>query len=198
MKLATIVLAAGKSSRMGENKLLLPVGDRTVLEHIISNLEPYEIIVVTGHRPGKIKELSESMGARVVHNPQYEEGMTTSFQVGLRSIDVDAVFLVLGDSFGFNQKLLQRMEQTLEDNPQAMLVSPRYKGRKGHPVLIRKPLFKEFLSISEKETMKTVIERHNDKHLYVEGDEWTVTDMDTKKDYDHVKELWKQKKTGFS
>ena len=198
MKLATIVLAAGKSSRMGENKLLLPVGDRTVLEHIISNLEPYEIIVVTGHRPGKIKELSESMGARVVHNPQYEEGMTTSFQVGLRSIDVDAVFLVLGDSFGFNQKLLQRMEQTLEDNPQAMLVSPRYKGMKGHPVLIRKSLFKEFLGISEKETMKTVIERHNDSHLFVEGDQWTVTDLDTKKDYDRIKELWKKKKTGLS
>jgi CTP:molybdopterin cytidylyltransferase MocA len=78
-----------------------------------------------------------------------------------------------------------------------MLVSPRYKGMKGHPVLIRKPLFKEFLGISESETMKTVIERHNDKHLFVEGDEWTVTDLDTKKDYDRIKELWKQKKTGF-
>ena len=198
MKTAAIVLAAGKSSRMDENKLLLPVGDRTVLEHILSNLKPYETVVVTGHRPRKIKDISERMGARTVHNHHYEEGMTTSFQVGLRSIDVDAVFLVLGDTFGFNQKLLQIMEQTLEDNPQALLVSPRYEGRKGHPVLIRKPLFKEFLSISEKETMKTIIERHYDKHLYVEGDEWTVTDMDTKKDYDHVKELWKQKKTGFS
>jgi len=198
LKLAAIVLAAGKSSRMGENKLLLPVGDRTVLEHILSNLVPFETIVVTGHRPRKIEDISETMGVRVVHNSQYEEGMTTSFQVGLRSIDVDAVFLVLGDTFGFKRELLQIMEQILEDNPDAMLVSPRYKGRKGHPVLIRKPLFKEFLSISEKETMKTVIERHNDKHLYVEGDEWAVTDMDTKKDYDHVKELWKQKKTGFS
>jgi len=146
----------------------------------------------------QIIEISEGMGAKTVHNPQYEEGMTTSFQTGLRSIDVDAVFLVLGDTFGFNQKLLRKMEQTLEDNPQAMLVSPIYKGRKGHPVLIRKLLFKEFLRIGEGETMKTVIERHNDSHLYVEGDEWIVTDMDTKKDYNHIKELWKQKKTGFS
>ena len=108
MKLAAIILAAGKSSRMGDNKLLLPVGDQMVLEHILSNLKSYDTIVVTGHRPRLIIEISEGMGAKTVHNPQYEEGMTTSFQTGLRSIDVDAVFLVLGDTFGFNQKLLEK------------------------------------------------------------------------------------------
>ena len=183
---------------MGENKLLLPVGNRTVLEQIIFNLKPIETIIVTGHRPEEIRSVVERLGARTVHNPLFEEGMATSFQAGLRSIDVDAVFLVLGDTFGFNQKLLRRMVQALEENPKAMIVSPIYKGKNGHPVLIRKPLFKEFLEIGKNETMKTVIEGHSSSHFYVEGDEWCVTDLNTKEDYEHIKELWKQKGNSFS
>ena len=54
MRLAAVVLAAGKSSRMGSNKLLLKVGDRRVIEHILLSLKPMDTIVVTGHRPEDI------------------------------------------------------------------------------------------------------------------------------------------------
>jgi molybdenum cofactor cytidylyltransferase len=129
---------------------------------------------------------------KVVHNPDYEKGMTTSFQTGLRAIDSDAVFMVLSDTFGFSVPFLRCMEDELRGHPEALLVSPVCKGRRGHPVLVRSPLFREFLELGSDETMKVVMDRHEAEHRYVEGDVWTVTDLDTPEDYERVKRLWEE------
>jgi len=195
VRLAAVVLAAGKSSRMGSNKLLLKVGGRTVIEHILLTLKPMETTVVTGHRPEDIVDIVESLGAETVHNPDYEEGMTTSFQAGLRALDpeVDAVFMVLSDTFGFTTELLEWMADKMEDDPETLIVSPVYQWKKGHPVLFRRPLFEEFLLLEAGETMKDVVNRHEDRHKYVESDIWCRTDLDTPEDYERVKDLWRQR-----
>ena len=195
MRLAAVVLAAGKSSRMGANKLLLKVGDRRVIEHILLSLKPMDTTVVTGHRPEDIVDIAESLGAETVHNPDYEEGMTTSFQAGLRTLDpeVEAVFMVLSDTFGFSTELLEWMTDKMEDDPETLIVSPVYQWKRGHPVLFRRPLFEEFLGLQAGETMRDVVNRHNDRHKYVESDIWCRIDLDTPEDYERVKELWSQR-----
>ena len=195
MRLAAVVLAAGMSSRMGSNKLLLRVGDRMVIEHILLSLRPLETTVVTGHRPEEIREIAESLGAETVHNPDYEEGMTTSFQAGLRALDpeVDAVFMVLSDTFGFSTELLEWMADKMEVDPETLIVSPVYQWKRGHPVLFRRPLFEEFLGLEAGETMKDIVNRHNDQHRYVESDIWCRTDLNTPEDYERVKTLWSQR-----
>ena len=195
MRLAAVVLAAGKSSRMGSNKLLLKVGDRRVIEHILLSLKPMETIVVTGHRPEDITEIAEALGAKTVHNPDYEEGMTTSFQAGLRALDpeVEAVFMVLSDTFGFSAELLEWMADAMEDKSEPLIVSPVYQWKRGHPVLFRRPLFEEFLGLEAEETMKDIVNRHNDQHKYVESDIWCRTDLDTPEDYERVKDLWNRR-----
>jgi len=190
MRVSAVVLAAGKSSRMGANKLLLKLGDKTVIEHILDSLAGYETVVVTGHSPEEMKGIVARYGVKTVHNPDYEKGMTTSFQTGLRTIDSDATFVVLGDTFGFSEALLKRMEDEMVGHTGALLVSPVHKGRRGHPVLVRSPLFKEFLNLRPWETMRDVVDRHEDEHRYVEGDAWTVTDLDTPEDYEAAKKLW--------
>jgi molybdenum cofactor cytidylyltransferase len=194
LRLAAIVLAAGRSSRMGANKLLLRVGDRRVIEHILSSLKPYETIVVLGHRPDDVKELAEASGAKTVHNPNYDEGMTTSFQAGLSSLDpdVEAVFMVLSDTFGFSHRLLEEMKGVLMDDPEALIVSPVHEGRRGHPVLFRKPIFDEFQGLGEGKTMRDVVNRHESQHRYVEADLWFTVDLDTPEDYERVKRLWRE------
>ena len=191
MKITAIVLAAGKSSRMGVNKLLLELDGKTILDHILDNLRYYDTIVVTGHRPEDIKPIIEAHGARTVHNPDYEKGMTTSFQAGLRALDseVDTVYLVLSDTFGFNQELLERMEQKMGSTT-ALLISPTYEGMRGHPVLVAYELFEEFLALGDDETMKDVVMRHEHEHEYVPGDIWARIDLDTPEDYERVKKLW--------
>jgi molybdenum cofactor cytidylyltransferase len=193
LRLAAVVLAAGRSSRMGANKLLLKVGDRRVIDHILFSLKPYETIVVLGHRPDDVKPIVEASGAETVHNPDYDEGMATSFQAGLRALDpdVEAVFMVLSDTFGVDHELLEEMKGVLIDDQEALIVSPVYEGRRGHPVLFRRPLFDEFLGLGEDETMRDVVNRHENRHRYVEADIWCTVDLDTPEDYEHVKRLWK-------
>jgi molybdenum cofactor cytidylyltransferase len=182
MKITAIVLAAGKSSRMGSNKLL---------DHILDNLRDYDTIVVTGHRPEDIEPIIEAHGIRNVHNPNYEKGMTTSFQTGLRALDpeVNTVYLVLSDTFGFSRELLDSMELKMATTT-ALLVSPIYEGKRGHPVLVAYELFEEFLALGDDETMKDVVMRHEDEHEYVPGDMWTRIDLDTPEDYERVKRFW--------
>jgi molybdenum cofactor cytidylyltransferase len=191
MKITAIVLAAGKSSRMGVNKLLLEFNGKTVLDHILDNLEDYDTIVVTGHRPEDIEPIIKKHRAQAVHNPDYEKGMITSFQAGLRALnpDVNTVYLVLSDTFGFKQEQLDAMELTMASTT-ALLVSPIYDGKRGHPVLIAYELFKEFLDLGENETMKDVVLRHEMDHKTVEGDIWTGIDLDTPDDYEKAKRLW--------
>ncbi len=192
MRLAAVVLAAGMSSRMGANKLLLKVGDRMVIEHILLSLKPLETTVVTGHRPEDIRDIAESLGAETVHNSDYEDGMTTSFQTGLRALssEVDAVFMVLSDTFGFSTELLEWMVDLMDDDSETLIVSPVYQWKRGHPVLFRRPLFEEFLGLEAGDTMRDVVNRHNDRTKYVESDIWCRIDLDTPEDYERVKDLW--------
>ena len=192
MKLAAIVLAAGKSSRMGANKLLLEVGGNRVLDHILSKLSPIPTIVVLGHRPEDIRGLAEDQGATTVHNSKYEMGMTTSFQAGLRALpdDIDAVFMVLSDTFGFNPKLLTSMIKALSENEDALIVSPVHDSKRGHPVLFRREVLDEFMELGDNETMKDVVNRHESRHIYVESDIWATIDLDTPEDLDRIRKLW--------
>ena len=193
MKAKAIVLAAGKSKRMGSNKLLLKIGGKTILEHLLDKLSNYETIVVLGHRPEEIKQTILDHGAKPVYNPRYENGMSTSFQAGLQSIgeEFEAVFLILSDTFGFSEDLLDRMLTKMEETG-ALIVSPVYKGKRGHPVLISNKLFPEFKTMSFSETLKDILSKYESKHMFVNGDIWTALDLDTPEDYDRLKRLWIQ------
>jgi molybdenum cofactor cytidylyltransferase len=191
MKIFAIVLAAGKSSRMGSNKLLLQLNNKLIIEHILEKLTNFETVVVTGYLSEEITDIVKCYGVKTIHNPEYEYGMITSFQAGLRVTpdDIDAVFIVLGDTFGFKKSLLDEMIQKMESST-ILLVSPIFEGKRGHPVLVDRKLFSEFLNIKEGQTMKDIILRHENNHAYVDGDIWTRIDLDTPEDYDYVKKLW--------
>jgi len=190
MRAAAVVLAAGKSSRMGSNKLLLPFSGKTVIEATLDALKGVSTVVVTGHNPTELEAVLSGYRIKVVHNPRYEEGMTTSFQAGLRSVDADAAFLVLGDQVGLTKDLLSAMVQVLVEDEEAQIVSPRYGERAGHPVLFRRSLYGEILSLGPGESLRDVVARHGDGHRYVEGDAWTVIDMDTPEEYEDARKLW--------
>ncbi len=177
---------------MGVNKLLLKLGGITVLDRVLFSLEASgveEVFVVLGHRPEDLKSIVDAHAAEAVLNPDYEEeGMTSSFMAGLRRVSADAAFLCLGDQAVLDPVLMDRMIDAMEADPEALIVSPVHKGRRGHPVLFRKALFPEIMNLGWGKTLKDVVEGHGDRHLEVEGDIWCTLDMDTPEDYERIRE----------
>jgi molybdenum cofactor cytidylyltransferase len=190
LRVAAVVLAAGKSQRMGRNKLLLKLGGITVLDRVLSSIEASrveETFVVLGHRPEDLVPIVDAQDAEAVLNPDYEEGMTSSFKIGLGRVSVDAAFLCLGDQAVLDPVLMDMMIDALEADPEALIVSPVHEGRRGHPVLFRDTLFPEIMGLGQGKTLKDVVEGHGDLHLEVEGDVWCTLDMDTPDDYERIR-----------
>ena len=193
LRYAAVVLAAGKSQRMGRNKLLLEVSGRTLLDHVLDALERSgvdEIFVVLGHKPDDLKPIVESHKAKIVINLNYEEGMTSSIKAGFRDVKADATFIVLGDQLGLEAKLLKRMSELMTTNLDILIVSPIFEGKRGHPILVRRNLFPEIMALNKAQSLKDVVLRHEMQHGLVEGAVWSVTDIDTAEDFDKAKKLW--------
>ncbi|MGZ4862805.1 MAG: nucleotidyltransferase family protein [Halobacteriota archaeon] len=198
MMTAAIVLAAGKSERMGQNKLLMRMDGGTLLDTVLNAIAAADIretVVVVGHNAEEIiKVVSLKRDAPlIVINRDYAQGMASSFQTGLRLLPyVDAAFLVLGDQPILDKNLLDIMMSKLRDNRETLIVSPIYQRKKGHPVLFRRELFGEILGLNQNETIRDVIHRHAGRLRTVEAPEWTIVDMDTQEDYARIRALMRR------
>ncbi len=189
MLIGAVVLAAGKSERMKQNKLLLHLNGKTLIENVLDALETAEInvqVIVLGHKLEEIVEIIKPRLERVkiALNVNYEKGMISSFQTGLIVIsNVDAAFLILGDQPIMDPNFLKAMVQRMDTNSEALIVCPIHNGKKGHPLLFRQELFGEIMNLGETQTIQDVINAHLDKLLLIEAPEWSLIDIDTPEDY---------------
>lgn len=197
MKTAAIILAAGKSERMGRNKLLIKLGEKTLIEHILNALKKTEvnqIVVVLGNKPQEIEQAIQSMvnHVKLVVNEKYEKGMTSSFQIGIKQIEsVDAAFLMLGDQLLMEPTMIDKMIGIMEKSVDSILiVSPIHKGKKGHPLLFSKKLFNEILDLKENQVIRDIVHKHRDQLVTVEADEWTLIDLDIPKDLSRIEKQY--------
>jgi molybdenum cofactor cytidylyltransferase len=186
--ISAIILAAGQSIRMGRNKLLLPFGQSTALETIVTEIaacdQVRDIVVVTGHEHDRIEALLTKYPARCVFNPDYAQAeMLVSIQVGLRALaaDVTAALIVLGDQPRLQRDIVQRVIDAYTPN---RLVIPSYQMKRGHPILIPRSLWPHVLSAPKDSTLRDVIRAHADRIDYVEAENDSVLkDIDTPEDY---------------
>lgn len=137
--LSAIILAAGESKRMGKPKQLMPLGKNTLLEQAIDNLlnsSVDETIVVLGHKAEEITKKIASKPVKIVINPDYQQGMSTSIVAGLIMVDPRsrAVMLALGDQpLVTSQTINQLIEAFIKHNKG--IAVPTYRGRRGHPII---------------------------------------------------------------
>jgi len=134
-----IILAAGRSLRMGENKLLLPFGGKPILQHVIdaallSSLSP--LVLVLGSDSDTIRSQVESGTAFVVENHDFSCGYGSSLQVGLRALSVScagAMFL-LGDQPLVTVATIEKLILAFQKEPERW-VAPSWNGQRGNPVI---------------------------------------------------------------
>jgi molybdenum cofactor cytidylyltransferase len=137
--ISAILLAAGQSKRMGKPKLLMPFGRSTIIEQAVDNLlgsAADEVIVVLGDRAGAVRRLISGRPVKLVVNPDYEQGMSTSIIAGLNMVDrrTRAVMLALGDQPLIDSQTINQLIAGFLSHGKGIAV-PTYRGDRGHPVI---------------------------------------------------------------
>jgi probable selenium-dependent hydroxylase accessory protein YqeC len=181
---ATLVLAAGLSSRMGRSKPLLPWGERSVLEQIIGQLRAglvTDIHVITGADHEAVAAIAAAATAAVIYNPDYAAGeMLSSLQAGLRAlpVNVSAALVALGDQPMIRASNVRRLLRAYAEG-KGGIVAPSHAMKRGHPILIDRRYWSELLALPPGSAPRDVINRHADDTYYVESDESVLQDIDT-------------------
>ena len=184
--IAGIVLAAGMSTRMGAFKQLLPLGERTVVEVVVeriaSRLE--QVFVVLGHRADEVEEVLGEYPVECVYNPDYRSGMLSSVQCGVRAAaQAQAYLICLGDQPGIELGVIDAVLGGVARAGEGIII-PSYRGKRGHPIVIRRSYRREILSLIEDGGLNQVTRGHPEDTLEIPVvDEQILRDMDTPADY---------------
>ena len=192
-----VVLAAGRSSRMGRPKALLPFSDGdTFLSRVVGTFLAAgidDVVVVVGHDADEVmSELVRSgLAARFVLNRDYAQGQLSSILAGLRAIDrpgVAAMLLTLVDvplvSPATVRSVVEHYRRT-----RAAVVRPTSGGRHGHPVLIDRSLFDALRVADPAEGAKPVVRAHATALGDVPvQDEGAFRDVDTVEEYERIRQ----------
>lgn len=188
-----IVLAGGRSSRMGRPKALLPIGADRFFDRITRTLASAgvaEIVVVVGADAEAIRaEARPAPGVRIVDNPDHERGQLTSLLAGLNAVDtarVEAVLVTLIDVPLVSADTVRTLIAAQRESG-APVVRPVSRGRHGHPVIFGRALFDELRRADPAGGAKPVVRAHAAEMKEVPiDDEGAFIDIDTREDFERA------------
>lgn len=143
---AAIVLAAGRSTRMGSNKLAETLHGKSLLQHVVdaalaSRAAP--VLVVTGHEPDKVAAALAGRDVTLVANPHFAQGLSTSLKAGLVALpqSVAGAVVLLGDMPEIGAPVIDALIDAFTADPTLNAVVPTHLGQRGNPVLLGRHLF---------------------------------------------------------
>ncbi|NWF91276.1 MAG: molybdenum cofactor cytidylyltransferase [Syntrophaceae bacterium] len=186
---SAILLAAGESRRMGVDKLSLPWGKKTIFEHCLDTLlrsKVREVIVVLkDRREGRRKDFKDRR-VKVVINPEYRKGMSTSIRKGILAVDPRShgILIALGDQPLLRTRTINALIDAFARRGKGIVV-PSFRGKRGHPVIFHRDFERELRRLRGDVGGRSIIERYSEEvwTLPVKS-EGVVKDIDTRKDYE--------------
>ncbi len=166
-RIAAVVLAAGKSSRMApHNKLLLPDrGGKPMIARVVDNVlssPARPVIVVTGHMRAEIEAALIGKPVRFVHAEGFAEGLSASLRAGLAAVPDEAAgaLICLGDMPLVTGRMLERLIDTYDSDEGRLIVVPGFKGKLGNPMLWDRRFFPEMRAASGDAGARFLLSRH--------------------------------------
>ncbi len=188
VKVSCVLLAAGSSSRMGRDKLSLPVKGKRMLEQTVEQVIKAgieEIIVVTRPQSGW-PEIIGTKKCRIIVNPDHESGMAGSLKLGLSAVssDVQGVIFALGDQPHVPAEVYRSLISSYRKNLK-IATCPVYMGKRGNPTLIDRQAWPELMKITGDRGGRNIISRleRNQLDLVETKTSSVITDIDTPEDY---------------
>lgn len=186
--IAAILLAAGESRRMGANKMLLPLGNTTVIGHVVDQFlksDVDQIIVVVGHEATRTAQALAGRSIVVVENPAYCAGMLSSVRCGLSTVsaECDGIMVGLGDQPSVHTEVINRLIQAFAVQGKGIVV-PIYEGKRGHPLLFSARYRAEILTQYNEVGLRGLAQAHADDVFELAVDTLAIlSDMDYPEDY---------------
>ncbi|HEU4662249.1 MAG TPA: molybdopterin-binding/glycosyltransferase family 2 protein [Pseudolabrys sp.] len=193
-RIAAVVLAAGRSSRMGAiNKMIAEIGGKPLVriaaeQALAAQTSP--VIVVTGHQKEKVESALKGLNVQLVHNPNYAEGLGTSLKAGIAAVpeNADGAIVCLGDMPQVDAKLIDRLIAAFDPERGALVVVPTIEGRRGNPVVWARRFFPDLMAISGDVGARHLIGNYGEAVVEVAvNGEAALTDVDTPESFSAVK-----------
>jgi molybdenum cofactor cytidylyltransferase len=193
--------AAGKSTRMGRPKLALPLGGRTVLEHVVAALQQAgveNVLVVVGPHVPELVPLAEAAGAAVCPLALETPDMRTTIEHGLDWLEErfhpgsdDAWLLTPADHPALDAAVVQQLRQARAAYPDRSIFIPSFEGRRGHPTLIGWKHVAGIRAHPVGKGLNTYLRLHDSETLEVPVTSADVLcDLDTPEDYERLCRRW--------
>ncbi|MFY9151900.1 MAG: NTP transferase domain-containing protein [Prolixibacteraceae bacterium] len=183
-----LILAAGKSTRMGTQKLLLDYENSSIIKSIVTkslNSNASQTYVVTGSHKHEIRNELEGLAVEFVENERFEEGMLSSVQAGVSAIPetTDGMLILLGDQPMVSTQLINRLITSFRKTEKCLII-PTFNGRRGHPVLISSKYKNQISSLNPEVGLRELFAKYSHDILEVEaGTSEILNDIDTPEDY---------------
>jgi molybdenum cofactor cytidylyltransferase len=182
---AAIVLAAGRSSRMGSNKLLAPAGGKPLVRHSVEaavKSAASATYVITGNEAKEVAATLADLPVTLVNNPDYTKGLSSSLKRAVKALPAsfDAAVVVLGDMPGVTTQLIDRLIAAFDPaEGRGICVATRH-GKRGNPVLWAKRFFPEMDALEGDVGAKYLMTQHSESVCEVEADDdGPLIDIDT-------------------
>ena len=184
-----VILAAGAAHRMGKVKQLLPWGRKTLIWKVAeaacrSNLG--EVLLITGAADEALRSAVQDLPLRIVHNPQWEEGLSSSIKASLQAVPdtTTSVVFLLADQPLVTPALINSLIATYHNSGKS-IICPSFGGRRGNPVLFDLPKWRNALStLGGDQGARQIIADHAEDVCLVSVDtEEVFFDIDTEEDY---------------
>jgi molybdenum cofactor cytidylyltransferase len=185
---SAVILAAGASTRMGQPKLVLMLGDEPLVRRTLRQICDAgfdDVLVIVGSEQEKVREALEGLPIRHALNLQYETGMGSSFRTAVEHLDDSAAAMfALADQPFVTTKEYRAILDTYRQNMPA-IVSVRYGDVTAPPHLFRRDLFPELAQLER--GARPVLERHRDQTIVLHLPPELLLDIDTPEDYERAK-----------
>lgn len=187
---AAVVLAAGRSTRMGTSKPLLPFAGATVIEHVVASLRGAgidRVHVVVGHRADAVARVLAGGGAVVVDNPDFDLGMYSSIRAGIASLPptIAGTLLLPVDVPAVRPATFARI--AAEGVARGAVVHPTFRGERGHPPFLPRALFAEIVANAGDGGLAALLERHDHEAVEIAVvDRACLHDMDHPADHERL------------
>jgi molybdenum cofactor cytidylyltransferase len=196
--LAAVILAAGRSSRMGRHKALLPLGEKPVIGHSIDLFRKSgvkHIRVVIGHQREAVAALLKTANVTILENPNYSRGMFSSVQVGLTRLDseCEGVFVLPVDMALIRPWTIRALIRGFIKHP-GHIFHPMFQKKRGHPPLIPRWKIPEIIGWSSDGGLRACLEQSETMAKTVAvPDRNILLDMDTPGDYQETRRRWQRR-----